>query len=99
MIFKGAEKSFVSVPLVSDVKEGKGDKKTIDEEGKQYGGNGSKDDGGGAEADKEIQGQEHYEQASSYDDSSEMSEEDLSREILELQLKDREEPDKVAIFE
>ncbi|XP_067018270.1 uncharacterized protein [Acropora muricata] len=88
----------------SDVKEGKGDKKTFDEEGKQYGGNGSKDDGGGAEADKtEMQGQEHYEQGSCDDDSSEQTsgtlEEDLSREILELQLKDREEPDKVAIFE
>ena len=50
-----------------------------------------------------MQGQEHYEQGSCDDDSSEQtsgtSEEDLSREILELQLKDREEPDKVAIFE
>ena len=72
MIFKGAHKSFVSVPLAS-----------------------------AAEADKiEIQGQEYYEQGSYDDDSSrqtsETTEADLSHE---LQLKDQEEPDKVAIFE
>ena len=32
MIFEGAEKSFVSVPLASDINEGKGDKKAIDED-------------------------------------------------------------------
>ena len=104
MIFKGAQKSFVSVSLASGVKEGKGDKKTIDVEGKQFGGNEGKDDGGGTVADKaEFQGQKHYEQGSHDDDSSgqtsESTKEDLSREFLELWLKDQEEPDKVAIFE
>ena len=65
MIFKGAQKSFVSVSLASGVKEGKGDKKTIDVEGKQFGRNEGKDDGGGTEADKtELQGQKRYEQGS-----------------------------------
>ena len=72
MIFKGAYKNFISVPLAS-----------------------------GAEADKtEIQGQEYYERGSYDDDSigqtSETTEADSSHK---LQLKDQEEPDKVAIFE
>ena len=103
VIFKGAYKSFVSVTLASYVEEGKGDKKAIDEEGKQYGGNDGKDYGGGAEADKtEIQGQEHYEQDTCDDDLSgqisETTQGDLSHRILELQMEEQEEPDKVAIF-
>jgi len=102
--WRGISEEKWSQMKASDVKEGKGDKKTIDEEGKQYGGNGGKDDGRSAEADKkELQGQEHYEQGSCDDDSSkqtsEITAEDLSCEILALQLKDQEEPDKVAIFE
>jgi len=34
----------VSVSLASDVKEGKVDKKAIDEEGKRYGGNAERED-------------------------------------------------------
>ena len=40
-----------SVPLASNVTEGKGGQKAIDEEEKQYGGNESKGNGGGAHAD------------------------------------------------
>ena len=50
-----------------------------------------------------MQGQEHYEQ-DTYDDDlsgqiSERTGEDLSHGIHELQWEEREEPDKVAIFE
>ena len=99
-----AKKSFVSVPLASDVKEGKGDKKGIDEERKQYSGNEGQDDGGGGEADEtEIQGQEHYKEDTYGDDKSrqisEKTEDDLSHGIYELQMEEQEEPDKVAIFQ
>ena len=71
MIFKGAHKSFVSVPLAS-----------------------------GTEADKtEIQGLEYYEQGSYDDDSCGQTSETEADLPHELQLKDQEEPDKVAIFE
>lgn len=95
---------FLSVPLASDVKEGKGDKKAIDEEGKQYSGNEGKDDEGGVEADKtKIQGQVQYEQET-YDDDlgaqiSETMKEDLFHGIHELEMEEREELDKVTIFE
>ncbi|XP_044167054.1 uncharacterized protein LOC122951082 [Acropora millepora] len=95
--------SFLSVPLASDVKEGKGDKKAIDEEGRQYGGNEGKDDGGRAEADKtEIQGQVRYEQ-DTYDDDlgtqiSETTEEDLFHGIHELQMEEQEATERVTIF-
>lgn len=86
----------VSVTLESDVKEGKGDKKTIDDKGKKHGVNEGKEDGRGAEADKtEVQGS-HDEDLSGR--TSETTEEDLSQEINEVQLKDHEEPDKVALF-
>ena len=76
----------------------------IDEEGKQYVGSEGKDDGGGAEGDKtETHGQEHYEQYT-YDDNlseqiSETTEEDLFHGIHKQQMKEQEEPNKVAIFE
>ncbi|XP_015750317.1 PREDICTED: uncharacterized protein LOC107330190 [Acropora digitifera] len=88
----------------SDVKEGKADKKAIDGEEKQYGGNEGKDDGGDAEAGKtEMQEQEHYDQGR-YDDDlsaqiSETTEEDLFHGIHELPMKEQEELEKVAIFE
>ena len=91
-------------PLASDVKEGKADKKAIDGEENQYGGNEGKDDGGDAEAGKtEMQEQEHYDQGR-YDDDlsaqiSETTEEDLFHGIHELPMKEQEELDKVAIFE
>lgn len=91
-------------PLASDVIEGKGDKKAIDEEVKQFGGNESKDNGKGAEADEtEIQGQECYKQ-DTYDDDlggqrSETTEDDLSHGIYELKMEEQEEPDNVTIFE
>ena len=71
---------------------------------KQYGGNEVYYDGRGAEADEaEIQGQEDYKQDTRYHDLagqvSETTEEDLSHGIYELQMAEREEPDKVAIFE
>ncbi|XP_015776085.1 PREDICTED: uncharacterized protein LOC107354153, partial [Acropora digitifera] len=99
-----SRKSFVSVPLASEEKEGKADKKATDEEGKQYGGNKGKDNGGGAVTDKtKIQEQEHYEQGSSDDDLSaqisETTEEDLFHGIHELLREEQEELDKVAIFE
>ncbi|XP_074628449.1 uncharacterized protein LOC141886248 isoform X8 [Acropora palmata] len=87
----------------SDVKEGKGDKKAIDEEGRQYGGNEGKDDEGGAEPDKtEIQGQVRYEQ-DTYDDDlgtqiSETTEEDLFHGIHELQMEEQEATERVTIF-
>ena len=71
---------------------------------KQFGGNEGKDDGEGAEADEtEIQGQEYYKQ-DTYDDDlggqiSETTEDDLSHGIYELKMEEKEEPDKVAIFE
>ena len=95
--------SFLSVPLASDVTEGKGDKKAIDEGGKQYGGNESKDNEGGVEAGiTEIQGQVRHEQ-DSYDDDlgaqiSETTEEDLFHGIHELLMEEQEELDKVTIF-
>lgn len=88
------------MPSASDVKEGKGDKKAVDEEGNQYGGNEGKDDEGGVEADKrEIQGQEHYEKGSCDDDPSEMTGQDLFHGIHELQMEEQEELDKLTIFE
>ena len=97
------EAVFVSVSLASDVTAGKEGKKATDEEEKQYGGNGRKDYGGGAEAVKiEIHGQDHYEQNICDDDLSgqisEITEQNLSHRIRELQMEEKEEPDKVAIF-
>ena len=94
------------MPLASEEKEGKADKRATDEEGKQYGGNKGKDNGGGAVTDKtKIQEQEHCEQGSSDDDLSaqiiisETTEEDLFHGIHELLMEEQEELDKVAIFE
>lgn len=80
------------------MKEGKGDEKAIDEEGKQYSGNEGRDDGGGAQADKtETQGQKQYEQDTYGDDlRGPMSE---AMKVHDIQLGEHEEQDKVAIFE
>lgn len=102
--FKRSFEKFRFCPLASDVREGKGDKKAIDEEVKQFGGNEDTDDGGGAEADKlERQGQE-YSKQDTYDDDlsrqiSETRKEDFSHGICKLQMEEQEQPDKVAIFE
>ena len=87
--------SIVSVSLASDVKEGKGDEKATDKEGKQY-------DGNKAEAHKmEIQGEGHFEQDTYDDDKSrqigEVMKKDFSHAMQELQKEEGQ--DKVAIFE
>ncbi|XP_044180813.1 uncharacterized protein LOC114963733 [Acropora millepora] len=102
--YQKAPRELPSTCLASDMRQGKGDKKAIDEEVKQFGGNKGKDDDGSAEADKmEIQGQEHFKQ-DTYDEDlggqiSETTEEYLSHGIYELQMEKQEQPDKVAIFE
>ncbi|XP_015778959.1 PREDICTED: uncharacterized protein LOC107356850 [Acropora digitifera] len=86
------------------VKEGKGDEKATDKDGKQYDENKGKDGGGGAGADKlETQEDEHYEQETYDDDQggqiSDVMKKDFSFGIHELQIERQEDPDKVAIFE
>lgn len=88
----------------SDVKDGKGEEKAIDEGGKQFGGNEGKDDAGDAQANKkEAQRQGYYEQDTHHDDigreRGEMMGKDLTDGINELQLEEQGERDKVAIFE
>jgi len=88
----------------SDIKDRKGEQKAIDEGGKQFGGNEGKNDAGDAQADKkETQRQGYYEQDTHHDDiggqRSEMMGKDLTCGINELQLEEKEERDKVAIFE
>ena len=97
--FYEALEKFRFCPLASDVREGKGDKKAIDEVMKHFGGNEGTEDGGVAEADKtEIQGQDTYDEGLG-GQISETPEEDLSHRINEVQIEEQEQPDKVAIFE
>ena len=79
--------------------QGKGDSKTINEEGKQYSGNECMDDRGGVHADKT----ETREQGTSVDylgdQIRETVENDLSNRIHELRMGEPRVPDKVDIFE
>ncbi|XP_044179156.1 uncharacterized protein LOC122960770 [Acropora millepora] len=86
-----------------DIKGRKGERKAIDEGGKQFGGNEGKDDAGDAQADKEAQRQGYYQQDTHHDDiggqRSKVMGKDLTDGINELQLEEQEERDKVAIYE